>query len=489
MGKVVRSTTRLAAVTILAGAISAGASVAVEHGGTLSILRAATFDPSSRVVGLRVGGVRLDGNETPRDVVLQRTAAIRGMHVRLIPAGAASGLETTFGALGVEVDVAGVVRRAETLGRRGTAAVRFAERLAAARGDIDVPIDVTIDSARTEAVLLPLKDDSDSRPLPARYDFANRRILPGRAGAVLDVDRAIAAIGDAARRAASAPAPDITIELPRAAVAPVASAHAIASLNPRETIAEYSTSFGWLGKDASRAANIQAAASHLDGAVLVPGDVVSFNAVVGPRTVANGFHPAFEIYKGEMMEGVGGGTCQMASTLHAAAVYAGLDIVDRSPHSRPLGYIPLGLDSTVVYPEVDLKLRNPWPFPIAIHTLVSPGIVRVQLLGERKPATVLLSRETLRVEPFTRKIEIHPELAEGRFLRKQKGIRGFEVRVTRRTVTPDGKSHVTVSVDRYPPTPELFWVAPGLDCDQALPPLPDGAVAPAPDGKLASGEH
>ncbi len=67
----------------------------------------------------------------------------------------------------------------------------------------------------------------------------------------------------------------------------------------------------------------------------------------------NGFAKAFEIFKGEYTEGIGGGTCQVASTFHAIAFFGGLEIVQRLPHSRPSAYIPAGLDATVVYPTVD----------------------------------------------------------------------------------------------------------------------------------------
>ena len=113
--------------------------------------------------------------------------------------------------------------------------------------------------------------------------------------------------------------------------------------------------------------NIDAAASKLDGLVLEPGELFSFNAVVGDRSEENGFQKSWEINKGEMVEGVGGGTCQVASTFYAAAFFSGLDVLERLPHSRPSAYIPMGLDSTVVYPAVDLKVRNPHSFPVVVH--------------------------------------------------------------------------------------------------------------------------
>jgi vancomycin resistance protein YoaR len=450
--------------------------VGARHADLVTIVRDAVLTPNGPVRGLRVAGRLLASGENEALAAERCARVVENTRVRLIPAGSAHSIDTTLRALGVHVDVEAIVRRASAVGRRGPLAVRIAERVAAARGDIDVPFDVIIDTDAAESVLLALKEDTDARPTAARYDFTTRRVVPHRTGSALDVDRALTSI-----RAAAATCNDVTsspqiVELPRTAVLPTVTEHAVSELRPSATIAEYATGFGWLGKEAPRARNIEVAAARLDGVVLVPNEVVSFNAIVGPRTVENGFQHAFQIYKGEMIEGVGGGTCQVSSTLHAAAVYAGLDIVERAPHSRPLGYVPLGLDS------VDLKIRNPWAFPIVIHTHTGPGSIVVQLLGERRPALVVLSRETLRVEPFTRKVEVHPELPSGRYLKKQKGISGYDVRITRRTTTPDGESHVIVSIDRYPATPELFWIAPGLDREHTLPPLPDGAVPEEPIG-------
>ena len=88
---------------------------------------------------------------------------------------------------------------------------------------------------------------------------------------------------------------------------------------------------------------------------------------------------------GELIDGLAGGMCQIASTLHAAAFFAGLDIVSSTPHSRPSAYIPMGLDSTVVYPSTDLKLRNPYDFPVVMHYPVNQGAVKVELLGKERP--------------------------------------------------------------------------------------------------------
>jgi vancomycin resistance protein YoaR len=431
----------------------------------------AARDRAGAPAGLRIAGEPLAPGETIRAAVVRHARAIEHAPVELVVAGAAtkSVIHTTYGELGVQVPVESLVRRAERLGHHDGFGVRARERLMAARGELDVPVAIELDVGAMLRVLLPFKENEDRRAIPARYDFANSRVIPDRAGWLLDVDAAAEAVRAAARK------PESIVRLPILSRTATVTADALAHLSTHEVVSEFETAFAYTGADAPRGKNIQNAASKLDGVVLPPHEVVSFNAIVGPRTVDNGFQHAFQIYKGEMVEGVGGGTCQVSSTLHAAAVFAGLEVVERAPHSRPLGYIPLGLDSTVVYPEVDLKLRNPWNFPLLVHATVDAGRIRVQLLGERRAAQVTVSRETLKVWPFWRKIELHPELPKGRFVRKEKGIRGYDIKVIRRTVRSDGESTVETSIDKYPPTPELYWVAPDLDTDQALPPLPEGA--------------
>jgi vancomycin resistance protein YoaR len=221
----------------------------------------------------------------------------------------------------------------------------------------------------------------------------------------------------------------------------------------------------------------------VDGVVLMPGEVASFNRLVGPRSEENGFTTAPEIYKGEMRDGIGGGTCQVAGTLHAAAFFAGLEILDRSNHSRPSGYIRMGLDATVVYPTVDLKLRNPYAFPLVVHASIDRGTLAFELRGRERPVEVQLSTATVGVEPFKRKVEEAHWVKEGKFVLKQKGIRGYSIRKTRTIALQGGERRVEVSTDVYPPTFEIYLVPPGADAEALLPPL-----APVEDARTASND-
>ncbi|MCA9692334.1 MAG: VanW family protein, partial [Myxococcales bacterium] len=194
------------------------------------------------------------------------------------------------------------------------------------------------------------------------------------------------------------------------------------------------------------------------GHVLMPGEEFSFNDVVGDRSYEAGFRYAPGITQGELVDVVGGGICQVSSTLFGAAFFAGLEIVHARPHSRPSSYVDMGLDSTVVYPTVDMKLKNPHPFPVVLHVAVSAGEIKVEVLGARRDFKVAFEREIVEVLPFTTLVRNDDRLRTGTRTVSQQGKRGFKV-IRRRKVYGAGDD---VRVDewelRYPPTREIVRV-------------------------------
>ena len=270
----------------------------------------------------------------------------------------------------------------------------------------------------------------------------------------------------------------LAVTVPAFEIAPRASREAVLAIDTSAVLSRFETRFGYLGDQVGRAQNVHRAAEQMDGVVLMPGEVVSFNANVGPRSEDNGFAEAPEIYKGELRPGIGGGTCQVAGTLHAAAFFGGVDVVERANHSRPSGYIKVGLDATVVYPTVDLKLENPYDFPVVVHAAIDKGTLAFELHGARRPVTVTYATETVGTADYKRKVEELATLAEGAVKLKQKGIRGVSVRKTRTIhLLSGGADRVEVTTDTYPPTFEIYQVGPGTDVDTVLPPLPEGATA------------
>jgi vancomycin resistance protein YoaR len=233
-------------------------------------------------------------------------------------------------------------------------------------------------------------------------------------------------------------------------------------------LGSYETRFSRLG-DPARAHNIDLAAKNLDGLVIAPGAEISFNQIVGPRDWKHGYRMAHQIIDGEAVDGLGGGTCQVASTLHAAAYLAGLEITARRPHSRPSAYVKLGLDAAVMYTSnLDLKIRNPWTMPVVIHETVDNDLVRTELLGREKPADVSYAYKVLYTMSFERKVVIDPEMTAPK--RTQKGIRGVQIRRTRVFTFADGTHRDEDSTDVYPPTMEI-WHLPSEENRANLPGL------------------
>jgi vancomycin resistance protein YoaR len=426
--------------------------------------------------GLRVEGHVLTPDVDVRTEVRAMAQVLRERPVRLVVGPSKRVIaERSLAELGVTADVEATVAAAMRVGRTGDAAVRARSADRARLGEIDVPLERSFDPRPLFALLTPLKEDIDVVPVAARLDLRHRTIVADRAGSSLDLDGAASALERAAR---TTPAADpLEIDLPFTPVPAAVTQNALAQIDVSRVLASFDTYFSRRGDQEPRARNIEAAAARVDGLVVRPGEVESFNDVVGARNEANGFFKAFEIYKGEFVEGMGGGTCQVASTVHAAAFFGGLDVVERLPHSRPSAYIPVGLDATVVYPTVDLKFRNPFSFPVVFRATVTGNALHVDLLGADKPASVELRKEILETTPFDRKVVEDRAFAQPK--RTQKGADGVELRRSRILAFAHGPTRVETSVDRYPPTLEIWKVPPGYDAD-LLPPLGEDPPPPEP---------
>lgn len=135
------------------------------------------------------------------------------------------------------------------------------------------------------------------------------------------------------------------------------------------------------GDNENRNGNLRKACGMLDGLVLQPGQELSYNEALGPRTKELGWLPAPAYSGTKLVDSPGGGICQVSSTLYLASVYSELTIVERRNHGYPVSYIPLGMDATVSWGFADLKIRNDSPMPVKIQAEESDGYVRVSILG------------------------------------------------------------------------------------------------------------
>lgn len=340
-------------------------------------------------------------------------------------------------------------------------------------------LNLTLDRKVGERTLGMLAEQVNQDAQDAQMLISEHTIVPSREGRRLSVAGTIVRMESATFD--DTPVIDASIER----IAPRVSEDDLAPVDVTRVLAKYETSFR--GKAGARAVNIRRAGKYLDGAILLPGEVLSFNDVVGRRIHGRGFVDAPVIVNDEMEQDVGGGVCQVATTLHAAAVFANLEIVQRRSHSRPSGYAPLGLDATVIDGKVDLKMRNPYDEPLLVHvSFPSTYVIRVELLGRDPDAKVEHAYAVTHREPFARRVWHREDAPLGGFEQKQKGSEGMDVVSVLRIKLEDGTTARRSYHSKYYPVPEVFWVGEGAS-HADLPEMPDKAVALVVDGEEVEG--
>lgn len=253
-----------------------------------------------------------------------------------------------------------------------------------------------------------------------------------------------------------------------------------------DVVSEFSTKFSE-GK-VNRSSNIRLAASLIDGTVLMPGEVFSYNKTVGRRTSKTGFKLAGVYLNGRHEVDYGGGICQVSTTLFNAALLANLKIRERQSHGMPVPYVPLGRDATVDYGTVDLKFENTTGSPIAISAEVTSGQITFRILGKKDPS--------LEIEIFTTdhsswgnsvKYVDDPSLPPGKTKVIEKGSTGHSCR-TWRLVKREGKvvSRENLGPSLYRANPKIVARGPAEGgTDQ---PQEPGAGSPTPGEGVRGGE-
>ncbi len=226
-----------------------------------------------------------------------------------------------------------------------------------------------------EAYFERLAETVGRKPIDARFVVTSGgiRIEPSKAGLALDVPASAKALTAALVR----PGARVAALSVRTA-APERTTAAAKAMGITRVVSSYTTSYGGTP---GRLHNVQLVAELIDGALIKPGATFSFNGTTGERTAAKGFEEAPVIINGELQNGLGGGVCQVSTTVFNAAFDAGLPIVERTNHALYISHYPQGRDATVDYPSVDLKFRNDTGKWLLIRTFVGTGSLTVNLYG------------------------------------------------------------------------------------------------------------
>lgn len=179
----------------------------------------------------------------------------------------------------------------------------------------------------------------------------------------------------------------------------------------------------------NRTTNLILAAGKINGTVLLPGEEFSYNGVVGKRTVEAGYKNAATYSNGQVVDDIGGGICQISSTLYDAAVFANMDITVRRNHQFVTSYLPAGKDATVVWGSQDFKFKNSRKYPVRITATVSGGVATVQIWGVKEDVEYDISIETKQISTikYTTQYVEDPSLPAGTQKVTQAGANGRKV--------------------------------------------------------------
>ena len=160
---------------------------------------------------------------------------------------------------------------------------------------------------------------------------------------------------------------------------PKVSINDLSEIAFKDVLATFSTKYD--ASNIPRTTNLKLAAAKINGTILGAGEEFSYNKVVGERTIAAGYKEAKIYSSGEVVDGLGGGICQISSTLYNAAVLANLDITQRRNHQFVTSYLPAGRDATVVYGSQDFKFKNSRKYPVKIEVTVANGMAKATIYG------------------------------------------------------------------------------------------------------------
>lgn len=226
-------------------------------------------------------------------------------------------------------------------------------------------------------------------------------------------------------------------------------------------LAAYTTNFKtW---EINRSHNLNTAASRLNKAVIAPQQIFSFNTHVGMRTTEQGYRDAMVIVGGKFEPGLGGGICQVSSTLYNTCLLAGMEIVERSNHNLAVSYVPLGQDATVVYGALDFKFKNNTGYPIYIRAVTNGGQLTVNIYGDLDfKKNIKITNSVEQVFDFKTTIVSDPTLAAGTEKIDHNGQPGYVVSSFRTYYDKSGQMIKTdkLARDRYLPLDKLILRGP-----------------------------
>lgn len=240
----------------------------------------------------------------------------------------------------------------------------------------DTPIEIAVKTQQPDDIdIEKIHDEIYKEPVDAYYTTDPFSVYPSENGVDFNVS-----LEEAKAIISSEQKEEYTI--PLKIISPNVTTNMIGTEAFPDLLSTFSTNYA--ANNTNRTTNLILAANKINGTVLMPGETFSYNKVVGARTIAAGYKEAPIYVQGKVEDGLGGGICQITSTLYNAVVYANLEITQRTNHQFVPSYVTASRDATVVYGAIDFQFKNNRNYPIKLVCSVSGGVANFQIFGMKQ---------------------------------------------------------------------------------------------------------
>jgi vancomycin resistance protein YoaR len=350
------------------------------------------------------------------------------------------------------------IEKAYKIGREGNFIRRLRTIYAIRRNPVNLVVTPQFDRVRLKSILEGIKSEIDQKGIDASANYRNGTVTFNREviGKNIEIDKNLDLLENILLERNFSP-----IELKVDDIVPRVKYDEISVIE--KVISTFSTSFNQ--QKADRTFNIRLACERINNTILLPGEVFSMDKALGPRSIDNGYKNAPVIIKGKLIEGVGGGVCQVTTTLYVAVLKTKLEVQERRPHSMPLSYVEPGQDATISEGYIDFKFRNNKDYPVLISAQVSGNSIIIRIIGKKDESlgSVKLKSVIIKEIPPEKELVVVDEtIPDGERIVEKSAVTGQRVAVYRETYDKNNKliEREKISEDLYQPVRGIIRVSP-----------------------------
>lgn len=429
--------------------------------------------------GIYVGEYNLGGmtEEEANKKIQDLVGQMESQKITLVVDG--QPMETSAKELGFHWSNPEAVNQAASAWQGGNLIKRYLNKKDIEKNHVIIPLETALDDGRLEAFINEKCASAIVEPQNASIVRANGAftVTPSVTGKNVDIKATKDALNAALANGLSKP---VTANATVSDVNPAITTDALSTIN--DTLGTFSTSFSSSG--ASRSTNLKVGSSKINTRVLMPGETLSGYECMHPFTVSNGYATAAAYENGQVVDSVGGGVCQISTTLYNAVLRAELLVAQRQNHSMVVSYVKPSQDAAIAGTYKDLKFTNNYSTPIYIEGYTSGKTITFTIYGkETRPAnrTFDFVSETLSVtDPGAPKEVVDPAMAPGSRKQVQSAHTGIKSRLWK-VVYLDGveQSREILHTDTYNPSKAIIKVGPAAPA----------SVTPVPEQTLPQESH